>query len=43
MADGDNGDDEFAIVDLMDGAVVADADGPGVASAEINEFLFIYF
>ena len=33
MPDGDDGDDELAVVDLVDGAVVADADAPGVASS----------
>jgi hypothetical protein len=32
MSDGDDGDDEFAVIDLVDGAVVADANAPGVAS-----------
>ena len=35
MSDGDDGDDELAVVDLMDGAVVADADTPGVAASEL--------
>jgi len=32
MPDGDNGNDEPAIVDLVDGAVVADTNAPGIAS-----------
>jgi len=32
MPDGDNGDDQVAIIDLVDDAVVADADAPGVAA-----------
>ena len=28
MPDCDNGDDEFAVIDLIDDAVVADADAP---------------
>jgi hypothetical protein len=33
MSDGNNGDDEFAVMDLIDGAVVADADAAGVGSS----------
>lgn len=32
MSDSDDSDDEFAVVNLIDGAVVADADAPGIAS-----------
>jgi hypothetical protein len=35
MSDGDDGDDEFAVMNLIDGAVVADADAPRVASSEL--------
>jgi hypothetical protein len=35
MSDGDDGDDELAVVDFIDGAVVADADAPGVAASEL--------
>ena len=30
MPDDDDGNNEFAVVDLIDGAVVADADAPDV-------------
>jgi hypothetical protein len=32
MSDGDNGNNKFAVVDLIDDAVIADADAPGVAT-----------
>lgn len=32
MSDGDDGNDELAVMDLVDGAVVANANAPGVAS-----------
>ena len=32
MPYGDDSDDEFAVMDLIDGAVVSYADAPGVAS-----------
>lgn len=32
MSYGNDGNDELAIVDLIDGAVVADADAPGLAT-----------
>ena len=35
MSDGNDGDDEPAVVDLVDGAVMADADAPGVAASEL--------
>ena len=33
MADSDDGHDKPVVIDLVDGAVVADADAPGVASS----------
>ena len=33
MPDGDGGDDKFTVVDLIDDAVIADADAPGVAAS----------
>lgn len=33
MPDGDDGHDEFTVVDLLDGAVIADADTSGVAAS----------
>jgi len=35
MADGDDGDDEFTIVDLVNDAIIADADAPGIAAFEL--------
>jgi hypothetical protein len=32
MPDGNNGNDKPAVIDLIDDAVVADADAPGVAA-----------
>ena len=32
MSNGDDGHDKFAVIDLVDGAVVADANAPGVAA-----------
>jgi len=32
MADGNDGNDEFAVIDLIDDAVVSGADAPGVAA-----------
>jgi hypothetical protein len=32
MSDGNDGNDELAVVDLFDGAVIADANAPGVAA-----------
>jgi hypothetical protein len=34
MSDSDDSDNKFAVMDLIDGAVVADAGAPGVASSE---------
>jgi hypothetical protein len=34
MPDGNHGDDKPTVIDLIDGAVVADADAPGVAASE---------
>lgn len=35
MTDGDNGNNESAVVNLIDGTVVADADAPGIAASEL--------
>jgi hypothetical protein len=32
MSDGDDGNDESAVIDLVDGVIVADANAPGIAS-----------
>ena len=32
MADSDDGDDKFAVIDLIDSAVIADADAADIAS-----------
>ena len=32
MPDGNHGDDQFAVIDLIDRAVIADADAPSVAA-----------
>ena len=29
----DNGDDQLAVIDLIDDAIISDADAPGVASS----------
>jgi hypothetical protein len=52
MSDCDDGDDEASVIDLIDSAIVADADAPGVAASwfliagrsgiglEFQEFVF---
>jgi hypothetical protein len=35
MADSDDGHDKPVVIDLVDGAVVADADAPGVAAPQL--------
>lgn len=32
MTDGNDGDDEAAVLDLVNNAVIADTDAPGIAS-----------
>jgi hypothetical protein len=32
MSDGNDGNDELSVMDLINGAVIADADAPGVAA-----------
>ena len=32
MSDGNDGNDKLAVMDLIDGAVVTDANAPGIAS-----------